>query len=102
MLPYLERVDMVLVMTVHPGWGGQAFIADVLPKITAIRAEIDRRGLEVEIGIDGGVNLATIGSAYAAGGSVLVTGSALYSTAGDLAPTVDALRAAARSTPPQD
>ena len=94
-LPYLDRVDMVLVMTVHPGWGGQEFIADVLPKMREIRDEIDRRGLAVQIGVDGGVNLDTIGRARAAGGEVLVTGSALYRTSGSLAPTVSALRAAA-------
>ena len=94
-LPYLERVDMVLVMTVHPGWGGQEFIADVLPKLRDIRDEIDRRGLDVRIGVDGGVNLDTIGPSHAAGGEVMVTGSALYRTTGSLAPTVSALRAAA-------
>jgi ribulose-phosphate 3-epimerase len=93
--PYLERVDMLLVMTVHPGWGGQAFIGDVLPKLSALRDEIGRRGLAVPIGVDGGVKLDTIGAAGAAGGDVFVVGSALYSTEGDLAPTVAALRAAA-------
>lgn len=92
---YLDRVDLLLVMTVHPGWGGQSFIADVLPKMRALRDEIDRRQLPVQIGVDGGVNLDTIGSAHAAGGEVLVTGSALYGTDGDLAATVAALRAAA-------
>ncbi len=94
-IPYLEAVDLVLVMSVHPGWGGQAFIADVLPKLTALRAEADRRGLDLPIGVDGGVNLETIGPAYAAGGDVLVTGSALYANEGDLTPVVDALRTAA-------
>jgi len=93
----LDRVDLLLVMTVHPGWGGQGFIDEVLPKMQALRAEIVRRGLEVEIGVDGGVNLETIGRAHAAGGEVLVAGSALYSTDGDLTPTVAALRAAARA-----
>jgi len=94
-LPHLERVDMVLVMTVHPGWGGQEFIADVLPKMRELRDEIDRRVLDVQIGVDGGVNLDTIGQAHAAGGEVMVTGSALYRTTGSLAPTVSALREAA-------
>jgi ribulose-phosphate 3-epimerase len=94
-LPYLERVDMVLVMTVHPGWGGQAFIEDVLPKIRELRDVIGSRGLSVEIGVDGGVNLDTIGRAHGAGGDVLVTGSALYRASGDLEPVVDALRTAA-------
>ena len=93
--PYLERVDLLLVMTVHPGWGGQSFIADVLPKMRALRDQIDRRQLPVQIGVDGGVNLDTIGDAHGAGGEVLVTGSALYGTDGDLSPTVASLRAAA-------
>ena len=93
--PYLGRVDLLLVMTVHPGWGGQPFIGDVLPKLSSLRDEIARRGLDVPIGVDGGVNLETIGRAHAAGGEVLVAGNALYSGEGDLAPTVAALRAAA-------
>jgi ribulose-phosphate 3-epimerase len=94
--PFLDRVDLLLVMTVHPGWGGQSFIAEVLPKLRALRDEVDRRGLALEIGVDGGVNLETIGRAYAAGGEILVAGSALYATDGDLAPTVADLRDAAR------
>jgi ribulose-phosphate 3-epimerase len=93
--PYLDRIDLLLVMTVNPGWGGQAFMTDVLPKLAALRAEADRRGLDLPIGVDGGVNASTIGPAHAAGGDVLVVGSALYETDGDLAPTVAALRAAA-------
>ena len=93
--PYLEHVDLLLVMTVHPGWGGQSFITDVLPKMRDLRSEIDRRQLPVQIGVDGGVNLDTIADAYLAGGEILVTGSALYDTDGDLGPTVSALRAAA-------
>jgi ribulose-phosphate 3-epimerase len=101
--PFLDRVDLLLVMTVHPGWGGQAFMPEVLPKLRALRDEISRRGSATEIGVDGGVNLETIGAAHDAGGTVLVTGSALYSTPGDLAPTVAALRdAAARGAPPAD
>jgi ribulose-phosphate 3-epimerase len=96
-LPWLDAVDLLLVMTVHPGWGGQAFLHDVVPKLHALREEVDRRGLELEVGVDGGVNLETIGVAYESGAEVLVVGSALYSTAGDLAPTVAALREAARA-----
>jgi ribulose-phosphate 3-epimerase len=93
-LPWLDQVDLLLVMTVHPGWGGQAFIHDVVPKLRALREEVDRRELALEIGVDGGVSLETIGVAAESGGDVLVVGSALYSTAGDLTPTVAALRAA--------
>jgi len=94
-VPYLDTIDLLLVMTVHPGRGGQSFLAEVLPKLAELRDEIERRGLSVPIGVDGGVNLDTIGPAHAAGAEVLVAGSALYGVAGDLAPTVQALREAA-------
>ncbi|HEX6139833.1 MAG TPA: ribulose-phosphate 3-epimerase [Candidatus Limnocylindria bacterium] len=90
--PWLEAVDLLLVMTVHPGWGGQAFIPEVLPKLAALRAEAERRGLDLPIAVDGGVNPDSIGPAYAAGGDVFVTGSALYSHPGDLGPVVADLR----------
>jgi ribulose-phosphate 3-epimerase len=93
--PFLDRIDLLLVMTVHPGWGGQSFMAEVLPKLSDLRTEIERRQLPVQIGVDGGLNLDTIAAAYGAGGEILVTGSALYGSDGDLAPTVQALRAAA-------
>jgi ribulose-phosphate 3-epimerase len=96
-LPYLDSIDLLLVMTVHPGRGGQAFMAEVLPKMAELRDEIERRGLSLPIGVDGGVNLDTIGPAHAAGGEVMVAGWALYRESGDLAPTVQALRAAAAS-----
>jgi ribulose-phosphate 3-epimerase len=94
-LPYLDEIDLLLVMTVHPGFGGQEFIAEVMPKLRDLHDEVRRRGIELPIGIDGGVNLQTIGTAYANGGDVLVTGSALYRNQGDLRPIVDGLRAAA-------
>jgi ribulose-phosphate 3-epimerase len=94
-LPFLERIDLLLVMTVHPGWGGQAFMPEVLPKLAALRAEALRRGIDLPIAVDGGVSLETIGAAHAAGGDVLVAGSALYRSGGDLRPVVDGLRAAA-------
>ena len=94
-LPYLGSIELLLVMTVHPGRGGQAFLPDVLPKMAWLRDEIERRGLSVPIGVDGGVNVETIGAAHGAGGEVLVTGSALLGQPGDLAPLVQALRGAA-------
>ena len=93
--PFLERIDLLLVMTVNPGWGGQPFMTEVLPKLAALRAEAVARGLDLPIGVDGGVNLETIGPAHAAGGDVLVAGKALYGAEGDLRPVVDALRDAA-------
>jgi ribulose-phosphate 3-epimerase len=93
--PYLELVDLLLVMTVHPGFGGQAFLADVLPKLTALAGVIADRGLDVPVAVDGGVNGETIAAAYGAGGEVLVIGSALYEHEGDLGPAVAGFRAAA-------
>ena len=97
---YLGEIDLLLVMTVHPGWGGQPFMAEVLPKLAALRGEATARGLDLPIGVDGGVNLETIGSAHRAGGDVLVAGKALYGTDGDLRPVVEALQAAALSGAP--
>lgn len=94
-LPYLESIELLLVMTVHPGRGGQTFLLGVLPKMERLRDEIERRGLPLPIGVDGGVNIDTIGAAHASGGDVLVAGWALYREPGDLAPTVQALRDAA-------
>jgi ribulose-phosphate 3-epimerase len=94
--PYLERLDLLLVMTVHPGFGRQPFLTDVLPKLEALAAEATGRGLDLPIAVDGGVSLETIGAAHRAGGDVLVVGSALYEERGDLAPVVERFRAAAR------
>jgi ribulose-phosphate 3-epimerase len=77
-MPYLDQVDLLLVMSVNPGWGGQAFIPDVLDKVAAARAEIDARGLACEIEIDGGINVDTAADAAAAGADILVAGSAVF------------------------
>ena len=76
--PYLELVDMVLVMTVEPGFGGQSFMADMMPKVTALREEITRRGLSVSVQVDGGIGAATAPVAAAAGADVAVMGSAVF------------------------
>ena len=76
--PYLAEIGMVLVMTVEPGFGGQSFMEDMLPKIAALRAEIDRRGLSVPIEGGGGICAETAGKAAAAGAGILVAGSAVF------------------------
>src|SRR5438270_12183600 len=78
-LPFLERVDVLNVMTVNPGWAGQRFIPEMLPKIEAARAEIDRRGLDVAIAVDGGIDLDTGRGALDAGATVLGAASAIFS-----------------------
>ncbi len=77
-LPYLDKCDYILVMTVEPGYGGQALIPSVLDKIKALRAEIDRRGLALDIEVDGGVNMKTAHDVIAAGANILVAGSAVF------------------------
>jgi len=76
--PYLECLEMVLVMTVEPGFGGQSFLPDMLPKVRALREEITRRGLSTRIQVDGGINEQTIAQAYAAGADCFVAGSAVF------------------------
>jgi ribulose-phosphate 3-epimerase len=76
--PVLPDVDEVLCMSVHPGYGGQAFMPSVLPKIKALRSAIKARGLEVDINVDGGIDLKTVSLAAAAGANVFVAGTSLY------------------------
>ncbi len=78
--PYLDKLSMVLVMTVEPGFGGQSFMEDMMPKVSAVRSEIDRRGLDVDIQVDGGINKETISIAAKAGANVFVSGNAIFSS----------------------
>lgn len=90
-LPYLDRLSMVLVMTVEPGFGGQSFMADQMDKVRRIRYEINKRGLKTDIEVDGGINGETISIAAAAGANVFVSGSALFS-ASDRKETMDGFK----------
>jgi ribulose-phosphate 3-epimerase len=97
----LPFVDMVLLMTVNPGFGGQSFIATMYDKVTRLRRTIADRGLEVDIEVDGGINVDTAGEIVAAGANVLVSGSAVFgagsrtATPQEIAQSVQALREAA-------
>ncbi len=89
----LPDLDMVLVMSVNPGFGGQQFIEAVVPKIRALRAEIDRRKLAVAIEVDGGIDAETAPVVVAAGATVLVAGSAVFhAPGGDYRGAIAALR----------
>ena len=77
-LPYLEEVDLVLVMSVNPGFGGQKFIDSALGKLRRVRSEIDARRLAVELEVDGGVKLDNVRRVIEAGASVVVAGSAVF------------------------
>ena len=76
--PYLDRIDLVLVMTVEPGFGGQSFMADMLPKVKEIKDECKRRGIDMLIEADGGIGEATIEQAANAGIDVCVAGTAVF------------------------
>lgn len=89
--PYLDELDMVLVMTVEPGFGGQKFMADMMPKIRSIRAEIERRGLNCDIEVDGGIDAVTAKLVKEAGANVLVAGSSVFGKP-DRAAALEALR----------
>jgi ribulose-phosphate 3-epimerase len=87
----LDDLDLVLLMSVNPGFGGQSFIPATLAKISALRQRIAERGLTVEIEIDGGVKADNIGCIAAAGADVFVAGSAVFSTP-DYGQTISLLR----------
>lgn len=89
--PYLDKVDMVLVMSVFAGFGGQAFIPESLNKIRALRQEIDRRGLKTLIEVDGGVNIDNAAQIRAAGADVIVAGSAVFKAPNPMA-AIDGLK----------
>lgn len=80
-LPFLDRCDMVLIMTVEPGFGGQSFMADMMDKVRKVRGWIDGRGLACDLEVDGGVDPVTAKVCVAAGANVLVAGSAVYKAA---------------------
>lgn len=81
--PFLELCDMILVMTVEPGFGGQAFMHDMLPKIAALRSEISRRNLSVDIEVDGGIDYSTAPLCRAHGANVFVAGTFLFGQSDD-------------------
>jgi ribulose-phosphate 3-epimerase len=87
----LEGLDLVLVMSVNPGFGGQAFIPQVLPKLEKLRTMIDRAGLAIDLEVDGGVKPGTARQVIAAGADVLVAGSAVYGQR-DYAAAIRAIR----------
>ncbi len=94
----LDLVDMVLVMTVNPGYGGQAYIATMEPKVAEVRRLLDERGLVgVDVEVDGGIGPDTIAGATAAGANVLVAGSSLYRDTEGLEHAVTDLRARAEA-----
>ncbi len=91
--PYIGMVDLVLIMTVEPGFGGQSFMHDQLPKIAAVRKMLDEAKLPCELEVDGGIDMNTAALAKAAGANVLVAGSAVFGKS-DRAAAIKAIREA--------
>ena len=89
--PYLEKCDMILVLTVEPGYGGQALIPETLDKVKEIRNEIIKRGLSTDVQVDGGITPSNAKNAIDAGANVLVAGSSVF-RADDRKAAIDALR----------
>jgi ribulose-phosphate 3-epimerase len=89
----LDLVDLIQVMTVNPGWGGQAFLHSQLDKIQRLRLMLDERGLDVPIGVDGGIDPTTAPLVVEAGATVLVSGSGIYNDEAPVLDNVKALRA---------
>ncbi len=91
----LEDLDLVLLMTVNPGFGGQSFIPAMIPKIAALRETMERRGLDIDIQVDGGVNTRTVFDVAQAGANVFVAGSAVFGH-DDYAAAISGIRQGAR------
>ena len=89
--PFLEKLSMVLVMTVEPGFGGQSFMGDMMDKVKAIRAEINRRGLDTDVQVDGGISEKNAELVGESGANVLVAGSAIFGSK-DPKATIESLK----------
>jgi len=98
--PYIGIADMFLIMTVNPGYGGQEFMEETLPKIAALRREIIRLGLDTDIEVDGGLNEKTAPKAAEAGANVFVAGTFLFN-APDMSKAVTELRSASEPRSPK-
>lgn len=92
--PYLDQVDLVLCMTVHPGFGGQSFIADVMSKVRRVREAADAADLVVDVEVDGGIDPRTVVEASRSGANVFVAGSAVFGRANPLAAVAEIREAA--------
>jgi len=97
--PFLRDIDLLLLMTVFPGFGGQSFIGDVMEKVEAARYEVDRFDLALDIEVDGGIDIETAPRAIRAGANVLVAGSAIFAKSDPLGAARELRAAATRARP---
>ncbi|CAA9237444.1 MAG: Ribulose-phosphate 3-epimerase [uncultured Acidimicrobiales bacterium] len=98
---YLDQIDLLLLMTVFPGFGGQAFMPEVLPKIRRVADEVERRGLPVAIQVDGGIDERTVQDVAGAGATVFVAGSAVFGATDPVAAGRRIREAAIAAGPPR-
>ena len=78
LVPYLDKIDMALIMTVEPGFGGQKLIPECVDKIRELKKIVDEKGLKIDIEVDGGVNIDNVDTVLGAGSNVIVAGSAVF------------------------
>jgi ribulose-phosphate 3-epimerase len=90
----MALLDIILVMTVNPGFGGQRFLAETLPKIAQLRKMARTTGREIDIGVDGGIDRTTIGQVVEAGANVMIAGSSIFNDQHSIGDGIDTLRAA--------
>ena len=91
LLPYLSQIDMVLVMTVEPGFGGQSFMDNMLPKVKFLRGEIDKYDRKVFLQVDGGIDEKTISKVSAAGANIFVAGTSVFRPSGGICTAIKIL-----------
>ncbi len=92
LFPYLAEIDLVLVMTVEPGFGGQSFMADMMPKVKQLRQRIDELRLSVHLEVDGGIDAKTVSAATGAGARMLVAGTSVFRAPEGAAAAIAALK----------
>ena len=90
--PYLNQIDLLLIMTVNPGYGGQSFITNMVSKIQRIRTLLDTIGSDSELEVDGGINTTTAKEVVKAGADVLVAGSAIYNNTNSVKEAISSIR----------
>ncbi|MDD3886635.1 MAG: ribulose-phosphate 3-epimerase [Victivallaceae bacterium] len=92
--PWLDKIDLVLVMTVEPGFGGQSFMADQMPKVAAIKREILRRKLHIQLEVDGGIGAATVVESARHGANLMVAGTSVFRAKEGMGAAISSLHAA--------
>ena len=99
LFPWLDKIDLVLIMTVEPGFGGQSFMADMMPKVKAVHEQIRRIGRPVHLEVDGGIDGRNVAEAAAAGANMMVAGTSVFRNPAGAASAITELHAAAKYLP---